>query len=290
MPPGSHPNAVRVHTHRDLGSPHRPAASTTRRVGKSECRGPCHDERVDDVRVGRILRALRRRLGWTQQQLGSRCGLSQQAISLIERGHGSRLAGSTMRRVFAAVDARWEPAVTWRGGDMDRLLDADHARLVEAVVRALVALGWEVRVEVTYSEFGERGSIDVLAARADLLAILSVEVKSDLTVIEGTIRKADEKDRIVRRFLARERFGFAPRVVGRLLVLPATDTARRRVRSSRATLDAAFPTRGSTVRMWLRRPVGDLSGLLFVADTSGGSGKRVGGGAKRIRRRRPRLP
>jgi transcriptional regulator with XRE-family HTH domain len=108
---------------------------------------------MDDVRLGRILRALRRRRGWTQHELGSRCGLSQQAISLIERGHGSQLSGATLRRVFAPLDARWEPTVTWRGGDLDRVLDEAHARLVDEVVRRLVALRWDVRVEVTYSEF-----------------------------------------------------------------------------------------------------------------------------------------
>jgi transcriptional regulator with XRE-family HTH domain len=64
---------------------------------------------MDDVRVGRILRALRRRRGWTQKELGRRANVSQQAISLIERGHGGRLAVETVRRVFAALDARWEP-------------------------------------------------------------------------------------------------------------------------------------------------------------------------------------
>src|SRR4029078_7707607 len=165
---------------------------------------------MDDVRIGRLLRALRRRRGWTQRELGARCRLSQQAISLVERGHGSTLAGVTLRRVFAAVAALWQPIVSWRGGDLDRLLDEAHARLVDEVVRRLAALHWDVRVEVTYSEYGERGSIDVLAARRELLAVVNVEVKSDLTVIEATVRKSDEKDRLVRRSLARERFGLNP--------------------------------------------------------------------------------
>lgn len=240
---------------------------------------------MDDIRVGRMLRALRRRRGWTQRDLGGRVGVSQQAISLAERGHGSRLSGATMRKLFGALDARWEPVVTWRGGELDRLLDADHARLVAETVRRLAALGWQVAVEVTYSEFGERGSIDVLGARPELLAVVSVEVKSDLTVVDATVRKTDEKDRLVRRSLARERFGFRPRSVGRLLVLPATDTARRRVRASAPILDAAFPARGGAVRRWLRRPVGDVSGLLFLADTNPGSGTRARGGSVRVRRR-----
>src|SRR4029079_2184988 len=109
---------------------------------------------MDDVRIGRILRALRRRRGWTQRQLGARCRLSQQAISLVERGHGSTLAGATLRRVFAAFDARWEPIVSWRGGDLDRLLDEAHARLVDEVVRRLAAPPWGVRAGGAASRAG----------------------------------------------------------------------------------------------------------------------------------------
>jgi transcriptional regulator with XRE-family HTH domain len=243
---------------------------------------------VDDIRVGRILRALRRRAGLTQRELGKRSGLSQQAVSLIERGHGSQLSGATSRRLFAALDARWEPTVSWRGGDLDRVLDEAHSRLVDEVVRRLIALRWDVRVEVTYSEFGERGSIDVLAARRDLLAVVNIEVKSDLTVIEATVRKTDEKDRLVRRSLARERFGFTPRSVGRLLVLPASTAARRRVRLAGATLTTAFPRRGAEVRDWLRHPSSDLAGILFVPDTNRGGGKRNPGGFKRVRTPRSR--
>jgi transcriptional regulator with XRE-family HTH domain len=242
---------------------------------------------MDDIRIGLILRALRRRRGWTQLDLGNRCRVSQQTISLIERGHGSRLASSTMRRIFAALDARWEAVVSWRGGALDRLLDDEHAGLVAAVVRYLTALGWEVAVEATYSEYGERGSVDVLGARRDVLAMAVVEVKSDLTVMDATVRKTDEKERIVRRTLGHERFGFTPRRVGRLLVLPSSESARRRVRGAATILEAAFPARGADVRRWLRNPRGDLAGILFISDTNRSSGTRAGGGGKRVRRRRP---
>jgi transcriptional regulator with XRE-family HTH domain len=243
---------------------------------------------MDDVRVGRILRALRRRRGWTQKELGRRAKVSQQAISLIERGHGERLSGETVRRVFAALDARWEPTVSWRGGDLDRLLDEEHGRLVGEIARRLADAGWEVAVEVTYSEFGERGSIDVLGARRDEFAIVVVEVKSELTAIESTLRKLDEKVRIVQGSLGRERFGFRSRSVGRLLVLPSTNVARRRVGSSSEVLDVAFPDRAGRVRGWLRAPEGTLAGIQFVSFTNPGSDKRAAGGSKRVRGPRKR--
>jgi transcriptional regulator with XRE-family HTH domain len=242
---------------------------------------------MDDLRIGRILRALRRRAGWTQRELGVRVGLSQQAISLIERGHGSTLSGDTLRRAFAALDARWTGTVTWRGGDLDRLVDSEHARLVGEFVRRLRATDWETAVEVTYSEFGERGSIDVIGARPELRAVVVGEVKSDLTVADATVRKLDEKVRLVRRGIARERFGWQPSIVGRLLVLPATERARRRVRAGADLLDAAFPDRRPVVQSWLKMPDGELSGIMHVSDTSPSGGTRGHGGPWRVRAARP---
>lgn len=211
----------------------------------------------------------------TQRELGRRCGLSQQAISLVERGHGSRLSGAALRRLFAAVDARWEPVVSWRGGEVERLLDAQHARLVGSGVRELERRGWMVEVEVTYSEFGERGSIDVLAWKNDVAVALVVEVKSELVSVEATLRKLDEKVRLTRDKLAVARFGMRPRIVGRLLILPRSSTERRRVDRAQAVLGTALPDRGDLVRAWLRAPDRQLSGILFVADTNPGGVRRV---------------
>lgn len=241
---------------------------------------------MDDVRVGRILRALRIRRGWTQAALAARIGLSQAAVSLIERGHSSHLSGATMRRVFAALDGRWEPVVSWRGGELDRLIDEQHARIVAEVVRRLRALGWEVAIEATYSVYGERGSIDVICAMRTERALLIIEVKSDLTGIESTVRKVDEKARIGRDVVGPERFGFKPGMVGRIVVLPALTAARSRVARMSDVLDLPFPERGSRVRQWLRRPIGDLGGILFVPDSNPGSGTSSLTVRKRVHRPR----
>jgi transcriptional regulator with XRE-family HTH domain len=210
----------------------------------------------------------------TQRELGRRAGLSQQAISLVERGHGSRLSGAALRRLFAALDARWEPVVSWRGGEIDRLLDAQHARLVGAIVRILGRHDWTVEVEVTYSEFGERGSIDVLAWKKDVSVALVVEVKSELVSVEATLRKLDEKVRLTRDKLADARLGTRPRTVGRLMILPRSSTEGRRVDRAQAVLGTALPDRGDRVRAWLRAPDRPLSGILFVADTNPGGARR----------------
>jgi len=245
---------------------------------------------MDLLRFGRSLRALRRRRGWTQAVLATRVGLSQQAISLIERGHGGRLAIDTVARVFRELDARLELVVSWRGGGLDRLLDADHAALVAEVTRQLLAAGWEVDVEVTYSNYGERGSIDVLGYRTSERAAVVVEVKSDLTIIDATVRKTDEKERNVVETIAPQRLGFAPASIARLLVLPESSSARARVERVGPVFEVTFPARGHAVRQWLARPEGRLAGILFISVTHGGGATRRIGGSHRVRMPRTDRP
>src|SRR2546426_9859049 len=110
--------------------------------------------------------------GLRQIDVAVRAAVSQGTVSLIERGHIATLSIATARNVFAAVDAGFEGAVIWRGGGFDHLLDERHARLVGAAVNRLRAAGWEMSVEATYSVYGERGSIDVLAGHKSTRTIL----------------------------------------------------------------------------------------------------------------------
>jgi transcriptional regulator with XRE-family HTH domain len=232
---------------------------------------------VDDVRVGRFVRIARLRLGWRQFDLAARAGVSQQEISLIERGHLEGVPLRTLRRVLRALDASGDLDVRWRGGAIDRLIDDRHATLVGAAVEALRADGWETRVEVTYSSYGERGSIDVLGWRAAEAALVVEEVKSDLTSAEQTQRKHDEKVRLAPG-VVREREGWRPQLVGRVLVLPESRTARRRVERAGATLRSTYPLGQREVRAWLRRPVGPMDGIVFLPVTSGrGTGRGFDG-------------
>ncbi len=241
---------------------------------------------MDDAKAGRALRQLRHRRGLRQADVAGLARLSQQTISLIECGHAAAFTIDAVRRAFGALGASYEGLVIWRGGALDRLLDERHAALVGVTAARL--LGWDVVVEASYSIYGERGSIDILAGHARTRVVLVVEVKSALMSIEELGRKLDVKTRLARRQLCRERFGWPPTGAGRLLVLPDLDSARRAVARNAASLDRMFPARGPAVRQWLRRPGGDLSGILFVADTNpvGASAGRRGG--QRVRR--PRSP
>jgi transcriptional regulator with XRE-family HTH domain len=218
---------------------------------------------VDDAQIGRRFRALRHRLGWRQEDLAARAQVSRGVISLIERGKIEEVTLRRLRRTARELDAEYVAVVRWRGGDLDRLMDEGHATLVGRVAAILRAAGWEIRVEVSYSVYGERGSIDVLAWHAPTRVLLVVEVKTELVALEATLRKHDEKVRLASR-IAREQLGWNATGTARLLVLPSTSTARRRVARHAAVMDVSYPLRGTTLRHWLAAPSGEPAGLLFI--------------------------
>jgi transcriptional regulator with XRE-family HTH domain len=233
---------------------------------------------MDDIRIGVLVRALRIRAGMRQADLGRAAGVSQSLISAIECGHLAASTVATLRRVLGILGARFDGQILWHGADLDRLLDARHAALVEASVRSLRQLGWDTQVESTYSIDSERGSIDVLGGMVARRAVVVEEIKTDIPRLEETVRKLDEKARLVGERIALDPFGWKPNAIGRILVLPDTDRVRRLVAAHDDVLGTAFPARGSDVRRWLRRPLGNVSGILFVADISmsGTNGKTVG--------------
>jgi transcriptional regulator with XRE-family HTH domain len=222
---------------------------------------------MDDIRIGRILRALRRRLGLRQVDVARLAGVSQSLISLIERGHLASVSVASLRQVFAVLDARYEGSISWRGGALDRLLDQAHADLVERIARHLRDRGWLVHVEVTFNEFGERGSIDLLGLKPELGIALVGEIKTEITAADDTARRLDVKVRLAPKIVF-DRFGWRPATVGRLLVVLDTSTNRRRIASLEASLGSAVPERGARLRRWLGTPHGSVAGLLFLSPTN----------------------
>ena len=100
-------------------------------------------------------------------------------------------SGSTTRAGSAALDAQADIRVSWNGAALDRLLDQRHAGLVELTARRLRARGWTVVAEVSFSHFGDRGSIDLLAWHVQTRSLLLVEVKTELGALEATMRQLD---------------------------------------------------------------------------------------------------
>ncbi|HEX7474017.1 MAG TPA: XRE family transcriptional regulator [Candidatus Limnocylindrales bacterium] len=238
---------------------------------------------MNDPRVGAAFRALRRRRRWRQVDVAAAANVSQPFISKLERGQIGDVNVDTLRSVAATVEASLVIDVRWQGGALDRLLDERHASLLGATVDLLAPLAWGTEVEVTYSHFGERGSIDILAFHAQSGVALVIEIKTELVSIEATLRKLDEKVRLAGT-IARERFEWRPAAVARMLVLPSTSTERRRVARHAAVLDAALPLRYDDLRAWLRRPAGPVNGLLFVANITRRDATNLGVTSRRVRR------
>ena len=114
--------------------------------------------------------------------------------------------------------------------------------------------------------YGDRGSIDVLAFEPVSGALLVVEVKTVITDVGATLMVLDRKMRHARALAATR--GWHARTLGRILVLPETRTARRRVDAHGATFRNAFSARNVEVKRVARPlPAGAISGLLFLSST-----------------------
>lgn len=90
--------------------------------------------RVDDSQVGSLIRVVRLRRNRRQADVGRLAGVSQQTVSLAERGHLEALTLSATRKVGRALEIRLPFSPRHRGPEAARLLDQDHATLVEQVV------------------------------------------------------------------------------------------------------------------------------------------------------------
>ena len=227
---------------------------------------------MDDLRLGTRVRAVRLRLGWRQVDVAARAGVSQSTVCRVEHGRLETVQVGLVRRVLRALEIDLALDARWRGGELDRLADEDHAALVGRIAQVLEAAGWSVRAEVSYSIYGERGSIDLRAWHLGSRILLVVEVKTTLNSVEETLRRHDAKVRLA-GVIAKERFGWEPTAVARLLALPDETTARRRVARHEAVLRRTYGLRAREVRRWLRDPMGGPGMLTFLSPIPAETGR-----------------
>ena len=186
-------------------------------------------------------------------------------LKRVEDGLAAQVKLGRLRDLLAACDGRGRFVPWWNGAAADRLLDERHALLIERVVAVLRSRGWEVDVELSFSEYGERGSIDVFASRRDRSAVAVCEVKSAIGSLEETNRVLDVKERLASK-IAFKRLGWRPSVVGRFLIVPRNRTIQRVVAEHSTTMLSIYPARGREVRAWLREPTAPMRGIWFVSD------------------------
>ena len=238
---------------------------------------------MDDQRIGRTILVLRQRRGWRQVDLASAAGVSQSTVSDIERGRIGRYTLDTTRRVLGALHGSASLDVMWGGrGDLDRLLDADHAQLVRAWADRHVRAGWEVWSEASYSVYGERGRIDLLSYHAPTGTLEVAECKSGIWNVQDLLGGIDVKMRLAPR-IAAERGWQARRVVAALVVAEGR-TARRRV-EEHESLFRHLDVRGRSALAFVRdpqRPVGGLLVFVPLSRTNQAGLRRAG--QRRVRR------
>ena len=133
--------------------------------------------------------------GMRQRDVAERASLSRSEISWIERGFLDRVALRSLRVVGNVLGVSLELNARWRGADLDRMLNQGHARLREQVARWLEQFGWEHRPEVSFSIWGERGVIDILAYHAGTRSLLIIELKTELASIEPRVTRPDGESR-----------------------------------------------------------------------------------------------
>lgn len=222
---------------------------------------------MDDQKVGLILRVVRLRRDQRQSDVAARAGISASAVARHERGEIAEVTHRALRRHAHAVGVRLELAL--RGPTSDLLRDDEHAAVVDHLKRWLESLAWDVAVEVSYSEYGERGRIDLFAFHGTSRALLVAEIKTGIFDAQELLGSLDVKARLAPTIARRN--GWQPSHIGVLLAVTKTDTNERKIQRLRA-LFSGFAMRGPHARAWLGNPTGTARLLLFVSQSEAGRG------------------
>lgn len=238
-----------------------------------------------EQRVGAAIRAVRRRRGLRQADVAREAGTSPSTVCRIEHGHLASYSFRTTDRVAATLGIRLDIVPRWRGGELDRLLNSGHSAMHEVVARRLGAMpGWRFAPEVSFSFYGERGVIDVLAWHEARRMLLVVELKTAIVDVQDLLASMDRRRRLAAR-IGRER-GWATdgATVSAWVVIADTRTNRARLAAHSAVLRAAFPADGRTIPGWLADPLFPLAALSFLQIVHRRNGKSGPGGPERVRR------
>jgi transcriptional regulator with XRE-family HTH domain len=238
---------------------------------------------VDFARLGTIFRAVRLKKGWRQLDVANKSGVTRSSVSRLERGHARELRLDELAKIAEALEISLRILATWRGGELDRLMNSRHSGLHESLARWFLAKdGWVVAPEVSYSIYGERGTIDILAWHAATRTLLVIELKTEIVDVNELVGRVDQKRRLAAD-IARDR-GWIAETVGVWVIVAMSRTNRRRVARHKTTLRAAFPADGRTVMRWIAEPAGTVSALSYWPDAPGESTNARLATVKRVRK------
>jgi len=156
--------------------------------------------------------------------------------------------------------------------------------MTEIASRLLLDSGWEIRPEVSFSWYGERGVVDIVAWHAATRTLLIVELKTELVDVNRLLEVTHRRRRLAATIC--EPFGWRPAYVGSWVLVSESRTNRRRLAAVRTAVRAALPSDGHVVRRWLARPSGPLDALSFLTDSDGTGASQQTAPRLRVRPRR----
>lgn len=138
----------------------------------------------------------------------------------------------------------------------------------EAMARYFAAHAeWVAEPEVSFSIWGERGSVDILCWHAPTRSLLVVELKTELVDVNDLLATLDRKRRLAAEIAGSR--GWRPSLVGSWVVVAASRTNRRAVAAHAGVLRAKLPVDGRSVAGWLRHPAEQLNALSFLPSVQG---------------------
>lgn len=221
-----------------------------------------YGRRVDDVAIGRLLRTIRITRGMRQVDVAASAGVSDSQVSRVETGRVADLRLVDLRAIAGALEVRIGLAATWRGGEADRIVNASHVALQQRVM-GLLPREWTAEAEVTFSIYGERGSIDILAWHRESRTVLVIEVKTELSDPGRLVAQVDRYRRLASA-IAQERGWGIPATIGVWVVIAESSMNRRRLASAGSLVRTGLPDGFRALRSWLRTPTGPLRALSFL--------------------------
>jgi transcriptional regulator with XRE-family HTH domain len=246
---------------------------------------------MDDVTFGRLVRLARIERRWRQVDVALRAAVSVTSVSRLERGHAGKLPLETIRAIAAVVEITVHLQAKARAVNLDRVVNRRHSSLADYVAAWIGSMpDWVVRAEVSYSEFGERGSIDLLCWHQASRSLLVIEIKTELLEFGSLLAKLDEKGRLAPKIALR--FGWRPASVSTCLLVADSTTNRRRAAAHAALLRSKLPHDARTIVRFLKlpsaAPVRPVAGIRFVSDPRRGHVRTEFASPTRVRTRRPR--
>src|SRR5687768_7910367 len=167
--------------------------------------------------IGHGLRALRHRRGLRQRDASALAQIARSVLASLEAGNLGPHSVEALTRATEALGGSIRIELIVPGGDLRRLLDADHAVIQGQWKQMLERSGWLVDAEVTFNHYGERGSIDLFAWHADTGTLVVIEIKTVIVDIQELLAGIDRKIRIGRS-IAVER-GWRPATVVPMLLV-----------------------------------------------------------------------